>query len=186
MRSDEWLRARFRVVWISGQAPNLHTAKPAWQRRTTRPMSSPKRTHAALPGIAIAESLVCQAGQPGKWRSLKCCRDSPGRSFPMAVPSAACSIPSAARILVPRMPAPSGASDKIFKGKETCREEHAPSHRPQMRPAISRSGCSPALPVSASPARAEYHALSERAGRWGHFYFAMIKFYSGLAQALGI
>src|ERR1051326_7841441 len=44
--------------------------------------------------------------------------------------------------------------------------------RDEFRPAIPRSGCSPALPVSASPARPHYHALPPSAVRTGHFYFA--------------
>ena len=44
--------------------------------------------------------------------------------------------------------------------------------RDEFRPAIPRSGCSPAEPVSASPAPAEYHALLRGPGRRGHFYFA--------------
>ncbi len=42
----------------------------------------------------------------------------------------------------------------------------------EFRPAIPRSGCSPALPVSASPARPDYHAPSPRPSKTGHFYFA--------------
>ncbi len=42
----------------------------------------------------------------------------------------------------------------------------------EFRPAIPRSGCSPALPVSASPARPDYHAPSPRPAKTGHFYFA--------------
>ena len=41
-------------------------------------------------------------------------------------------------------------------GKRTRREDHAPLIvRDEFRPAIPRSGCSPALPVSALPAHAE-------------------------------
>jgi hypothetical protein len=56
------------------------------------------------------------------------------------------------------------------------------AHLDLFRPAMPRSGCSPALPVSASPARADYHAtlrcpgykgdISTLPGR-GHFYFAL-------------
>jgi hypothetical protein len=46
-------------------------------------------------------------------------------------------------------------------GKRTRREDHAPSHSPQMSSdrAIPRSGCSPALPVSASPGTCEHKSL---------------------------
>src|SRR6202521_4575387 len=44
--------------------------------------------------------------------------------------------------------------------------------RDEFRPANPRSGCSPALPVSASPARPDYHAPSPRPDKTGHFYFA--------------
>src|SRR5271165_7307684 len=48
-----------------------------------------------------------------------------------------------------------------------------PPHRPdEFWPAIPRSGWSPPEPVSASPARAEYHALCRTTGQRGHFYFA--------------
>jgi len=58
-------------------------------------------------------------------------------------------------------------------GYRTRRKEHAfPIVRDEFRPAIPRSGCSPALPVSASPAPADYHALLNRTGKRGHFYFA--------------
>ena len=56
----------------------------------------------------------------------------------------------------------------------TRREDHALLIvRDEFRPAIPRSGCSPALPVSASPARPDYHALPPwQLGKSGHFYFA--------------
>ena len=42
-----------------------------------------------------------------------------------------------------------------YPGKRTCREDHALLIvRDEFRPAIPRSGCSPALPISASPTRA--------------------------------
>jgi hypothetical protein len=44
------------------------------------------------------------------------------------------------------------------QAKRTRRKEHAlPIARDEFRPAIPRSGCSPASPVSASPARPEYN-----------------------------
>src|SRR5450759_5610136 len=58
-------------------------------------------------------------------------------------------------------------------GYRTRRKKHAlPIVRDEFRPAIPRSGCSPALPVSASPARPDYHAPSPRLVKTGHFYFA--------------
>jgi len=47
-----------------------------------------------------------------------------------------------------------------------------PIVRDEFRPAIPRTGCSPALPASASPARPHYHALPPLSGATGHFYFA--------------
>jgi hypothetical protein len=44
--------------------------------------------------------------------------------------------------------------------------------RHEFRPAIPRSSCSPAEPISASPARAEYLGPSKAWGQRGHFYFA--------------
>src|ERR1700676_2566319 len=59
------------------------------------------------------------------------------------------------------------------QAKETRREDHALLIvRDEFRPAIPRSGCSPALPVSASPARPDYHAPSNHPAKTGHFYFA--------------
>ncbi len=58
-------------------------------------------------------------------------------------------------------------------GRRTCREGHAlPIVGDEFRPAIPRSGCSPAEPVSASPARPDYHAHFSRPAKTGHFYFA--------------
>jgi hypothetical protein len=58
-------------------------------------------------------------------------------------------------------------------GYRTRRKEHAlPIVHDEFRPAIPRSGCSPALPVSASPALAEYHAIPQASGKTRHFYFA--------------
>jgi hypothetical protein len=57
--------------------------------------------------------------------------------------------------------------------KRTRRKERALLIvRDEFRPAIPRSGCSPALPISASPARPNYHAPSPRLVKTGHFYFA--------------
>ena len=42
----------------------------------------------------------------------------------------------------------------------------------EFQPVIPRSGCSPAEPVSASPARTDYHALLAAPGKRRHFYFA--------------
>jgi hypothetical protein len=50
------------------------------------------------------------------------------------------------------------------QGQRTRREEHAPSHRPQMSSdrAIPWSGCSPALPASASPGTGDHKSLDAR------------------------
>ena len=59
-------------------------------------------------------------------------------------------------------------------GKRTRREEHALSHRPQMSSGrlFLDSGWSPPEPVSASPARTDYHALPACHLKTGTFYFA--------------
>jgi len=58
-------------------------------------------------------------------------------------------------------------------GKRTRREDHALLIvRDEFRPAIPRSGWSPPEPVSASPARTDYHALLKCTPKTGTFYFA--------------
>ena len=70
--------------------------------------------------------------------------------------------------------------------KRTRREEHRALLivRDEFRPAIPRSGCSPALPVSASPALGRLPCTPQRSRRKGtfllctkrgHFYFALTR-----------
>ena len=54
-------------------------------------------------------------------------------------------------------------------GRRTRREDHAAD---EFRPAIPRSGWSPPEPVSASPARPDYHAPPAGPFKTGTFYFA--------------
>jgi hypothetical protein len=59
-------------------------------------------------------------------------------------------------------------------GDGTRREEHVlPIDSDEFRPATPGSGCTPAGPVSASPAGQDYHAPFNHPGTRGHFYFAL-------------
>ena len=72
-----------------------------------------------------------------------------------------------------------GRDQTASRWRPEPRQKNAPggtrlfsSSADEFRPAIPRSGCSPALPVSASPASPDYHAPSPRPSNTGHFYFA--------------
>ena len=76
-------------------------------------------------------------------------------------------------------PSPGSGPDRLPLVGPGPREKNASggprpfsSSADEFRPAIPRSGWSPPEPVSASPARTDYHALPARPTKTGTFYFA--------------